>query len=60
MITYVKVIYIYQNLNIVTESQLKLYYLLGLIGMVLIFLYNIGFIVFQIIDIIIGFRFSNQ
>lgn len=60
MCLYIMVTHIYQNLNTVTDSYLKLYYVLGWTGMVLIFVYNIFFIGLQIGELVTGCRYTNQ
>lgn len=54
------IVHIYQNLNTVGDSYIAAYYRMGWIGVGLIFAYNILFIIYQLIDIVIGCKYTNQ
>ena len=50
---------LYSNLNTVTEAQTSFYFTVGWIGFTLLFIYNIMFVIYQVIDIVIGCKFTN-
>jgi hypothetical protein len=60
MFTYAMLQHIYENLNTVSESTIKSFYVCGWVGMTLVFIYNISFVVYQLIDIVIGCKYTNQ
>lgn len=57
---YLMVVHIYQNLNTVTNEYIRSYYMMGWIGAGFVFAYNILFILYLIIDIVIGWKYTNQ
>lgn len=50
---------LYSNEAAMTQSQLDQYYRIGWGGMALIFFYNIFYICYQIVDIVIGCKYTN-
>ena len=50
----------FQNVNAVTSEQLTIYYILGWIGFSFLILYNAGFLIYFIIDIVYGCRYTNR
>jgi hypothetical protein len=54
------IIRIYEDLNIISEQYVNCYFVIGWIGFILIFVYNIGFIGYQIWEIVIGCKLTNQ
>lgn len=57
---YLMVVHIYQNLNTVTNDYIRSYYMMGWVGVGFVFAYNILFIIYLIIDIVIGCKYTNQ
>ena len=51
---------LYDDPNSVTSSDLSYYYSIGWAAAILIFIYNIGFIIYFIIDLIIGCKYTNR
>ena len=43
-----------------TEDKGDSFYELGWVGFAVIFLYNIGFIVLMVIDVVVGCKYSNR
>ena len=50
---------LYTDLNTVTTAQTSFYFAMGWIGFTLVFVYNLLFIVHQVIEIAVGCKYTN-
>ena len=54
------IIHFFQDVNAITIEQIYIYYILGWIGFSFLILYNLGFLIYLIIDIIYGCHYTNR
>lgn len=60
MMTYTIIEFLYSNLNTATDGTVRMYYVIGWVGFALVFVYNVGFVVYQVVDVVMGCRYTNR